>query len=177
MRVGDRLLTQRYLFLFGQVDPGRRWPRVGFSLNLGEQVDFANGQVGHGPNLYLYTQIRPTDHLEFQVDARRSWVDVRGQRLFTARVERLKTTYVFNRRALLRLIGQYVRTDSDPTLYPFDVPAKEGGFSSSALFSYKLNWQTVLFLGYGDERTLLEDSSLLRTSNAVFFKISYAIQR
>ncbi|MFN7940224.1 MAG: DUF5916 domain-containing protein [Thermoanaerobaculia bacterium] len=177
VRVGDRLLTQRYLFLFGQVDPGRRWPRVGFSLNLGEQVDFANGQVGHGPNLYLYTQIRPTDHLEFQVDARRSWVDVRGQRLFTARVERLKTTYVFNRRALLRLIGQYVRTDSDPTLYPFDVPAKEGGFSSSALFSYKLNWQTVLFLGYGDERTLLEDSSLLRTSNAVFFKISYAIQR
>ena len=176
-RVGDELLDQRYAFLSAQVDPGRRWPRVGFQGQFGEQIDFANGREGDGTSLYLYTQIRPTDHLELQVDARRSWVDVDGGRLFTARVERLKTTYVFNRRALLRLIGQYVRTDNDPALFLFPVERRDGGFSGSALFSYKLNWQTVLFLGYGDERALLDDASLLRTSNAIFFKISYAIQR
>jgi hypothetical protein len=177
VRVGGQLLSQQFVQLFVQVDPGRRLPRIGFDGQTGDQIDFDNGREGTGSALHLYAQIRPTDHLELQADARRSWVDVDGGRLFTARVERLKTTYVFNRRALLRLIGQYVRTDSDPALYSFPVDARQGGFSGSALFSYKLNWQTVLFLGYGDNRTLLEDSSLLRSSNAVFFKISYAIQR
>jgi hypothetical protein len=177
VRIGQRLFTQRFVYLFAQVDPTRRWPRIGFEGQTGDQVDFDNARLGSGTSLYLFTQIRPTDHLELKLDARRSWLDVTGGRLFTARVERLKTTYVFNQRALLRLIGQYVRTEYDPALYLFPVPARDGGFSSSALFSYKLNWQTVLFVGYGDERTLLEDASLLRTSNVVFVKVSYAIQR
>jgi hypothetical protein len=177
VRVGGRLLDERYATLFLQIDPSRRWPRVGLEANVGDQIDFAQARLGHGAALYVFTQIRPTDHLELQLDARRSWIDIPAGRLFTARVERLKTTYVFNQRALLRLIGQYVRTDSDPALYQDPVPAYDGGFSGSALFSYKLNWQTVLFVGYGDERTLLENSRLERQGDAVFFKISYALQR
>ncbi|MGE5233381.1 MAG: DUF5916 domain-containing protein [Acidobacteriota bacterium] len=177
VRVGDRLLTQRYLFLGLQIDPNRVLSRIGLQATAGEQIDFDNARVGHGASLYLYSTVRPTVHLETAIDLRRSWLNVDGGRLFTAQIERLRATYVFNARALVRLIGQYVRTDYDPALYTFPVPERTGGFSGSALFSYKLNWQTVLFIGYGDNRALSDTSGLYRTDNSVFVKISYAIQR
>src|SRR5687767_13193581 len=95
----------------------------------------------------------------------------------TAQIERLKATYTFSARSLLRLIGQYVETDRDPGLYTFPVPGTDGSFAGSALYSYKLNWQTVLFLGYGDDRLLTERRDLVGTRRSVFFKISYAVQR
>jgi hypothetical protein len=77
----------------------------------------------------------------------------------------------------LRLIGQYVETKRDPSLYTFEVSRKDGAFSGSALFAYKVNWQSVLFLGYGDERLLTEGDSLERSARQLFLKISYAFQR
>ena len=49
-------------------------------------------------------------------------------------------------------------------------------FQGSALFSYKLNWQSVLFVGYGDDR--IEDAfqELQPASRKVFIKLSYAFQ-
>ena len=69
------------------------------------------------------------------------------------------------------------RTERDPSLYSFPVTRRDGSFLGSLLYSYKLNWQTVLFLGYGDDRLLLESDDLERTGRSLFFKISYAIQR
>ena len=54
---------------------------------------------------------------------------------------------------------------------------KSGDFSGSALFAYKLNWQSVLFLGYGDDRVLDERSHLQQTGRQLFVKVSYAFQR
>ena len=100
-----------------------------------------------------------------------------GARLFTAQVQRLKATYNFNARVFLRVIGQYVSTRRDPSLYVFEVPRRSGDFSGSALFSYRLNWQTALFVGYGDERALDERERLARTERQLFVKLSYAFQR
>ena len=57
------------------------------------------------------------------------------------------------------------------------VPEQNGSFLGSVLYSYKLNWQTVLFAGYGDDRLLLEDDQLVRTGRSLFFKVSYAFIR
>jgi hypothetical protein len=32
--------------------------------------------------------------------------------------------------------------------------ARDGTFNGSALFAYTLNWQSVMFIGYGDDREL-----------------------
>ena len=58
----------------------------------------------------------------------------------------------------LRLIAQYVETERDVSLYanPDDFDDETGFLSASAVFAYKLNWQTVLFVGYGDNRELSE---------------------
>jgi len=41
----------------------------------------------------------------------------------------------------------------------------------------KLNWQSVLFLGYGDDRTLDAEGDPHRSGQQFFLKLSYALQR
>lgn len=101
----------------------------------------------------------------------------RDGRLFTASVARLRAAYTFSARAFLRVIGQYVETKRDPSLYTFDVDSKSGDFQFSALVSYKLNWQSVLFLGYGDTSVINEAGDLAHDNRQFFLKISYAFQR
>ena len=97
--------------------------------------------------------------------------------LFTARVERLRVNYTFTARSFVRLIGQYVSTDRDPALFLGPSPAHEGFFSGSALFAYKINWQSVMFFGYGDDRTLDDQRRLQKSDRQIFVKLSHAFQR
>jgi hypothetical protein len=92
-------------------------------------------------------------------------------------VERLKATYTFSPRSFLRLIGQQDRTDRDPDLYIDSVDAHTGTLSFSSLYAFKLNWETVFFLGYGDEAALTEERRYEADSRSLFLKISYAFQR
>jgi hypothetical protein len=75
-----------------------------------------------------------------------------------------------------------VDTERDPDLYTFAVPRRSAGFGGSALVAYELNWQTVLFLGYSDQRALLladerRADRLEPSGREVFVKLSYAFQR
>jgi hypothetical protein len=181
-RTGDRLLSTTSLELFAQVDPSRWFTRIGFQGSLGEAADLFNVQVGTGADLSVFATLRPWSRLTLDLLAARRWLDVpRPQggtgRLFTATVLRGKALLHFSSRAYLRLIGQWVGTTSDPALFPFPVQQKEGGFEGTALFTYKINWQTALYAGYGDERALDADDVLRRTSRQLFAKVSYAFQR
>jgi hypothetical protein len=47
----------------------------------------------------------------------------------------------------------------------------------SVLFAYKVNWQSVVFLGYGDNRILSDGNRLEKADRQFFIKVSYAFQR
>jgi hypothetical protein len=182
LRVGNQILERSIAEYYFQFDPSRRVSRVGVSGFLGDSIDFANGRVGQGGDLALFGTLKPTDHLALDLNADRQWLDVnagggRKGRLFTAQIERLKATYNFTARSFLRVIGEYLDVDRDPSLYTFAVPAHSGSFAGSALFAYQLNWQTVLFLGYGDDRLQDRFGDLERADRLLFLKISYAFQR
>lgn len=181
VRTAGVLLDRKQVAYFVQIDPSRRFSRIGIQGFLGEQVDFDNTRVGHGGSVRIQTIVRPTDHLTLEGVSAVDWLDVDDPsvgkgRLFTAQIHRLKTTYNFNTRLFLRLIGQYVRTDAEPSLYTFEVPRRSGDFQGSALLSYRLNWQTAVFLGYGDNRAITERSGLLRGDRQIFVKLSYALR-
>ena len=75
------------------------------------------------------------------------------------------------------IIGQYDATTRNPALYTFAVDKRSGTFNSSVLLAYKLNWQTVVYAGYGDGRTYDEASDKLQNAGRqVFTKVSYAWQ-
>jgi hypothetical protein len=177
VRVGTSLLDETYGFLFAQIDPSRRFPRITFQGTAGESIDFANGRTGHGASLGLAATLRPVDKLTLDPNISREWLDAGGGRLYTASVERLKATYSFSAKSILRVIGQYVTTERNPSRYSFPVSQHSGSFLGSLLYSYKLNWQTVLFLGYGDDRVLTPSNDLVKQDRSFFFKVSYAIQR
>ena len=73
--------------------------------------------------------------------------------------------------------GQYVSTDRDTSLFLHPQTPHDGFFSGSVLFAYKINWQSVMFFGYGDDRTLDEQRRLQKFDRQVFLKVSYAFQR
>ncbi len=176
-RVGNDLLSENYLDWFIQFDPSRRFTRITFNGFAGERIDFANSRVGHGATISLAPTVRPFDKLTLEGNFNYEWLDVAGGRLYSANVERLKATYSFSAKSLIRIIGQYVSTDRNPALYTFHVGAHDGALLGSILYSYKLNWQTVLFLGYGDDRVLTANNDLAKLDRSLFFKISYALQR
>ena len=80
-------------------------------------------------------------------------------------------------RLFARGIVQYVSTRNDPTLFINPVRAKSGSLEGSALLSYKLNWQSVMFVGYGDTRELSDRDRLEKQDRQFFVKLSYAFQR
>ena len=183
VRSGGKDLSQdRLLFTF-QISPFSWLSQVVVDGNAGEQVDFDNHRTGRGANVTASAVVRPTDHLALTVNGALSWLDVTPdaggdrQRLFTAEIARLKATYTFNSRTFVRAIGQYVETTRDPSLYHFAVDDKEGAFSASFLLAYKLNWQSVVFVGYGDNRALADDNTYQRQDRQFFLKVSYAFQR
>jgi hypothetical protein len=167
--VGNQMLEQTYAIWFAQFDPSRRWPRITLQGRFGEGIDFGGGRVGHQTNFTLASTVRPHDTVTFDVNASREWLDAQGERVYTATIERLKTTYSFSAKSLVRIIGQYVDTKTDF--------GHGGTFLGSVLYSYKLNWQTVLFAGYGDDRVINPNADLLKADRSFFFKVSYAIQR
>ncbi|HEX5043017.1 MAG TPA: DUF5916 domain-containing protein [Candidatus Polarisedimenticolaceae bacterium] len=166
---------RRQLVFSTNVSPSLVVSRIQLDGAAGEEIDFATGRTGHGLRANLLASFRPGNHLELQTVLNRQYLDVpltpeaAESRLFTATVARLRGTYTFNRRAFLRLIVQDVDNEH---VEEGHVHALQG----SALFSYKLNWQSVLFLGYGDDR--IEDTfeNLQPARRSVFLKLSYAFQ-
>jgi hypothetical protein len=175
--VGNNLLQQSYGTLFLQFDPSRRFTRIFFQLREGQFIDFANGRVGSGPSAQLAVTFRPVDQTTFEIDVNREWLDAAGGPVYTAQVERVRALYSFTANSLLRVIAQYNDVNRNQARYLFPVPQHSGAFLGSILYSYKLNWQTVLFIGYGDDRVLTSRNDLVKQDRSVFFKVSYAIQR
>ncbi len=152
---------------------------------FGDEVDFAYNRPGRGANLNVNATIRPTDHLQLGLTNSFRWLNIDDDRLFTSQVERLKATYTFNSRMFLRTILQNQRTNrdrelyfDDPTTPEDDVAQHSGSFTFQILYAYKLNWQTVFYMGYGDLREVTtEQGEFEPSSRQLFAKVSYAFQR
>jgi len=181
VRAGAHTFDRTQLIYHADGSPSRIFNQVGIDGFFGKQVDFDNARPATGGSITAFATVRPTDHLELRFDGGRRYLDVdtedgRSGRLFTALVARLRTQYTFNARAFLRVIGQYVETKRDPSLYTFAVARRDGDFTGSVLVAYKLNWQSVLFVGYGDDRTVSEEDRLEKSRRQFFLKLTYAFQ-
>ena len=182
LRSGAELFRVRQLRPTFEIRPGKVFSRFYFQGNFGEQVDFANDREGDGGTVRLEADLLPGDHLALSLSLHRRWLDVDDPalgsgRLFTSEVARLKSVYTLNARSWLRLIGQWVETERDPALYRDEVAARAAGLSGSLTFAYKLNWQTVLYVGYSDLQELEPERDTLEpASRELFLKVSYAFR-
>jgi len=75
----------------------------------------------------------------------------------------------------VRAITQFFDVHRNPALYTFVIASKDQQVFNQFLFSYKINPQIVLFLGYSDSYTNNPvNLDLARTNRTFFFKVGYA---
>ena len=183
-RSGTELIKRNQIRPRVVLRPGGILSQIQLRATFGDEVDFANDRQADGLRLSLELDLQPTDHLKLSLDADQRKLDVTTDEglsgeLFKAEVAQLRATYTFSSKSWLRLIGQWVRTERRPELYdaPEDVTPLSEKLGGSLVFAYKLNWQSVLFVGYGDNRELDRFDRLQPASEQVFVKLSYAFQR
>jgi hypothetical protein len=182
-RVGGVVLSQNQGRWALHAAPSGLLASLDFSVYAGSAIDFENVREGDGAGAALEAILRSRKHLEVRINAERNQLDVdlpdgRSGRVFTADLARIRATWTFTPRLFLRLISQQVETRRDPALYVDTVTEKDSELQSSVLFGYKLDWQSVVYLGYGDSRTFLAESGQREpSSREIFFKVSYAFHR
>ncbi|MBV9071100.1 MAG: carbohydrate binding family 9 domain-containing protein [Acidobacteria bacterium] len=196
-RNNDEVLSRNQLVYTVQFAVSRLIPQVSFDGWVGQDIDFFNNRVGRGARVNFSTNLRPTTRLTMSTTTVLQWLSEHGAaagvegRLFTAQVERVRAQYMFTPRMFVRAVVQNQRTSSNPLIYGVDLPLRDGNLSSQLLFAYKVNWQSVLYVGYGDIRDVNEDvqadpanpsnriyrRNFLLSNRQLFFKLSYAFQK
>ena len=98
-----------------------------------------------------------------------------GPNIFNAQLLDLRLTWQFNVRSYIRFTTQYQVINRNPDEYIDPVDSETRDVGRQLLYSYKLNPQTVFFLGYSDQ--LIEDDlidNLTTTDRTWFMKVGYA---
>ncbi|HEX6199009.1 MAG TPA: DUF5916 domain-containing protein, partial [Thermoanaerobaculia bacterium] len=154
--------------------------RVGLGLFVrgGETIDFVNVRQAE------FWHVQPT--VEFRIGRRvegrlqHLWQEFSvpgGGRFLEANLSQGTLVYHFNVRAFFRAILQYRDVERDLALYTtpnLPPPEEEEELFSQLLFSYKLNPETVLFLGYSDFHEGAQGIDLTQRRRTVFLKLGYA---
>jgi hypothetical protein len=150
-----------------------------FFGNVGQSVDYANGRLADQLQLNPQVGIRIGPRIDLQLRHSFRRLSFEGRSVVDANVSQLRGVYNFTPRTFFRAIVQHRSTERDPDLYRDDVGRFRRSVLTQFLFSYKLNPQSVLFVGYGDAREGSTDrdflvSPLVQTDRTFFVKASYA---
>jgi hypothetical protein len=177
-RLDERYLGRIYAQTTGRAhfefQPGGG-AKLWFTSYGGDAVDYANGRpavrFAWGPG----GEINLGRHLRVFADHTYDHLRVLGnRRLYTTNILDTRTIYQFNVRAQMRAIVQYVTINRAPELYGFPVPRTRRELLTQILASYKVNPQTVVYLGYSDDHVGPAAAKMIGRERTVFFKIGYA---
>ncbi|MBC8180666.1 carbohydrate binding family 9 domain-containing protein [candidate division KSB1 bacterium] len=147
---------------------------IHFFWRYGDQIDYANTQLGTRIQLMPSFELNLGLHLKMEFLHTFERLNVNGGRLYSANVSHLKLIYQFNKRMFIRTILQYKDYQRNVNLYSNSVEAETKKLFTQFLLSYKINPQTVFFLGYSDDYYEDENISLIQTNRTIFAKIGYA---
>ena len=164
---------ETFLNIYGELTP-RKQLFVGLDINAGDQIDFTNirpaTRLRLGPNV----RYRVNRNLDLQLRHTAEWLDVDEGRLFNAQLSELRAVYQFNVRTFVRAIVQYTDIKRNPDLYLNGTEARTQELFPQFLFSYKLNPQTVLFVGYSSSQFGDENVNLVEFDRTLFVKVGYS---
>jgi hypothetical protein len=168
------VFDENYLYVYTGIRPSGNF-YAAFQGAAGDRIDYANVQAGTRVFLNPIIEYKWGKHLTFSIDHVFERLKVQGGRLYTANLSNFKMVYQFNRRTFLRTILQYADIKYTPELYTFPIDPEFKHLFSQILFSYKINPQTVLFLGYSDDYYGYRFIPLKQNNRTFFLKIGYAL--
>lgn len=141
---------------------------LAMGFRRGDAIDYDNGRQGYrlggGPRI----DWKITDNIKFYTDLTHEQLDVNGEDYFTVNMLDNRLVYHFNQKTFIRATAQYTHSDYNPDI--------EESLFTQLLFSYKVNPQTVLFIGYSDYIYGDNEWDLFRSDRTFFMKAAYAWQ-
>jgi hypothetical protein len=153
-------------------------PAGGIKFNLmgwfGDVIDYSNARKAFALNVIPSAEVILGRNININFQHNFQRFSLRGEEIFEANLSQLKLVYNFNLRMFVRGIVQYLNLARTPELYIDPVPRKTQTVFTQILFSYKLNPQTVLFLGYSDNYFGETGIDITQTDRTFFIKIGYA---
>jgi hypothetical protein len=147
----------------------------GLDNTLAKAIDYNNNRPAETLQVGPWMELGLGTHINLTVYHSLERLESSGLRTYTANLSQVRLIYNFNVRSFVRAIVQYRDVNRVPDRYIFPVDPHSKGIFTQLLFSYKINPQTVLFLGYSDNSLGLQGIDITRTDRTFFFKIGYAL--
>ena len=164
---------QTILRIFSSCRPNRYVALV-FNTLLSDGIDYANTRPGKRIQLNPAVNLELGLHLRLNFDHSYEHMKVDEGRLYDANISKLEAMYQFNTRLFFRSIFQYIDYRYNADLYNCEIDPEFRRLFTQLLFSYKLNPQTVLFVGYSDNHLGGHEFGLTRKDRTFFVKLGYA---
>jgi hypothetical protein len=166
---------------FAQITP---WSGVKLSsfMRFGDQIDYSNSRLGEMFYIEGRVEWDANQHLTVTGFTSYSDLQVQSKELYHAQQYDLRLTYQFNMRSKLKFVLQYTDIERNPDMYIVDSEddkpnASDVYVNSQLIYSYKINPQTLFYLGYADSG--YQDDTMKKVAldnRTVFAKFSYAWQ-
>ena len=155
-------------------------PAGGISFGIlgvyGDKVDYTNDRLGQNIRFQPRVTWNMTQNLLLRLQGVYSQLDTPdGDNIFKASVIDTRLTWQFNLRSFLRLTVQNTDIERNLAQYIEEEDARSRDMGRQLLYSYKLNPQTVLFLGYSDQ--YVDDDNIdgpIASDRTWFMKVGYA---
>ena len=153
--------------------------RIGTFTRFGKQIDFSNTRLGDVFAIVPNVNWDVNEHLSVRVSHDYTILDVENERLLTANQTDIRASYQFDMYSKLKLVIQYTAIERNLQLYKnaSGLNHKFSSFATQLIYSYKINPQTLFFVGYSDGGFQDDDLTRLeRDQRTIFTKFSYAWQ-
>lgn len=164
---------QRFQFAFVRLRPSRD-VQIGGSVNWGDWIDFTHTRAADQMSFRPFVNLNYGRHLAVRLSHIYDVLDVAGGRLFSAHVPEARIVYQRDVRTLFRAIIQYTGVSRTAPLYAPRVDGESRDLFAQLLFSYKVNAQTALYLGYVSGVSGTDQFALTHANRTLFAKVSYA---
>jgi hypothetical protein len=147
---------------------------LNFWFRVGDRIDYANSRLGKSLLVNPWLDYNFGQHMKISLDHTIDRLDVEGGRLYTANLTMASLVYQFNTRTFFRAILHYEDYRYNTDLYVDEKDPEDQSLFVQFLFSYKINPQTVFFLGYSGNHYGAHEYDLAWNDRSIFMKIGYA---
>ena len=169
------LFKEKELEVYFEIQPIANL-ELAFNIIDGDRIDYANDRLGDYREYWTELNTALTKHLSFNINYTYGVLDADGAYVYKEQLTDLRLNYQFNVRSYLKLSMVYSDIDFNPNNNPNDFYSeKNKNLSTQLIYSYKINPQTLFFLGYSD-RSFQDDyiKKFDQEERTFFTKISYA---
>lgn len=157
------------------------WSGVRFRVDTewGDAIDFNNARKADNLFLAPSVELRLGRHTDLRFAYTFQRLSTGGEPIVVANLFQTRAVYNFSTRSFVRAIVQVRAADRTSELYRDPVDERNGEVFVQLLYSFKLNPESVLFVGYTDDlraaaARLVDPLDFQRRRRSFFLKMSYA---